>query len=261
MGPMERSLGLVIPAYRPDVEALADYVVALDERLSPAVLRIELDAPQPGVAERLADGPATVNVSERRRGKGSAITEGFERLDTDVLAFADADGSTPADSLAEVMAPVRSGQASLAVGSRRHPDSRVVSHQTFVRRRLGDAFAATARLFLDAQLYDYQCGAKAVSADAWRQLREHLYEPGFAWDVELIAMAVALDLPIAEVPIVWEDQPGSTVSPIRTSLALGRTLLVARHRAKLLADDPLHTAIDHVLGGRPSLIERTGAGR
>ena len=258
---MARSLGLVVPAYRPDVGRLLDYVEALDERLSPAVIRIELDAPRPGVADRLAEGPATVSVSDRRRGKGAAVTDGFERLGTDVLAFADADGSTPADSLAAVVEPVRDGEAALAVGSRRHPDARVVSHQTFVRRRLGDAFAAVARLLLDADLYDYQCGAKAVSADAWSRVRGHLYEPGFAWDVELIAAVAALDLPIAEVPIVWEDQPGSTVSTVSTSFALGRTLLVARHRAKLRAEDPLHAAIHRWVGGRPALVERAGAGR
>jgi hypothetical protein len=248
----------VVPAYRPDVGVLADYLVALEERLSPETIRVELDAPQPGVADRLADGPATVHVSERRRGKGAAITHGFEQLGTDVLAFTDADGSTPADSVAEVIAPVSDGEAALAVGSRRHPEADIVSHQTFVRRRLGDAFAAVARGLIDVRLYDYQCGAKAISADAWRQVRGSLYEPGFAWDVELIAMAGSLDLPVVEVPIVWEDQPGSTVSTVGTSLALARTLLVARHRAKLQADDPLHATIDRYLAPRRALVDRAG---
>jgi hypothetical protein len=210
------------------------------------------------VVAELAGGLATVSVSDRRRGKGAAITDGFEALETDVLAFADADGSTPAGSMAEVVAPVVEGSAALAVGSRRHPDATVRSHQTLVRRRLGDAFAALAGMLLEVRLYDYQCGAKALSADAWRQVRGHLYEPGFAWDVELVAITVALELSVVEVPIVWEDQPGSTVSPIRSSWGFGRTLLAARHRAKLLADDPLHAAIDRRREGRPALVDRSG---
>jgi hypothetical protein len=253
---MVRSLGLVVPAFRPDVEVLTDYLTALDEELSPAAIRIELDTPRAGVAERLRRGPATVNVSDRRRGKGAAITAGFEQLATDVLAFADADGSTPVDSMSDVVEPVNDGDAALAVGSRRHPDATVLSHQTFVRRRLGDAFAAAAGLLLDAELSDYQCGAKAVSTAAWQQVRSHLCEPGFAWDVELIAMTAALDLPIIEVPITWEDQPGSTVSPIRTSLALARTLLASRHRVKLHDGDAVHTALDRVLDGRCALIDQ-----
>ncbi len=133
--------------------------------------------------------------------------------------------------------------ADLAVGSRRHPDATVTSHQTFARRFLGDGFAWLAGRLLAVDLYDYQCGAKAVSANTWERVRRHIYEPGFAWDVELVAIAGALEQTVVEVPIEWEDRPGSTVSPVRTSVALMRALLAARHRAKRLSDSRLHTAI------------------
>ena len=258
---MDRSLGLVVPAYRPHVERLRRYVVALADRLDPAEIRIELDAPEPDVTEALADLPASVSVSSTRRGKGAAVTAGFEALGTDVLAFADADGSTPPDSVTDVVGPVLEAAADLAVGSRRHPEATVVSHQTFVRRRLGDVFAALAGLVLPVRLYDYQCGAKAIDGRAWEAVRRHLYEPGFAWDVELVAVAAGLGLRVVEVPIVWEDQPGSTVSPLRSSVDFTRTLLAARHRAKLLDDDPLHAALDRYRERRPALVDRPEAGR
>ncbi len=237
------SVGVVVPAFRPDVERLRSYVLELDERLDPAAIRIEIDDPRAGVVEALSDLPATVNAVPYRRGKGAAITIGFEALSADVLAFADADGSTPAASMAAVVDRVADGPAGLAVGSRRHPEADVGSHQTFARRFLGDGFAWLAGRLLDVSLYDYQCGAKAITAPAWADVREHLYEPGFAWDVEFVAMAAALDVPVAEVPIAWEDRPGSTVSPVRTSLRMGRALVTARHRAKQIRDDRLHTAI------------------
>ena len=240
---MTPAVGLVVPAYRPDVERLAAYLAEIRERLDPAVIRVELDAATPDVREALAAVPATVNAVPYRRGKGAAVTAGFEALETDVLAFADADGSTPAGSLAAVVDPVVDGTTDLAVGSRRHPEASVASHQTFARRFMGDAFAAVARRLLDVPLYDYQCGAKAITAEGWAQVRQHLYEPGFAWDVELIAIAGAVDLTVREVPIAWEDHPGSTVSPVRDSVALARALLRARHRARQLQDDRLHTAI------------------
>ncbi|EMA51789.1 glycosyltransferase [Halococcus thailandensis] len=240
---MQRSVGVVVPAYRPDVERLAEYVTAIDERLDPAVVRIELDAPRPDAVERLSSLPATVATAPYRRGKGRAITMGFEALDTDVLVFADADGSTPADSLAAVTRPVLDDDAELAVGSRRHPDARIARHRTFARRRLGDTFAWLARRLLDPQLFDYQCGAKAISREAWTTVREHLYEPGFAWDIELVAIAGALGQRIAEIPIEWHDQPDSTVSPVGTSIALARGLLAARHRAALINENRLHGMI------------------
>jgi glycosyltransferase involved in cell wall biosynthesis len=240
---MAPSLGLVIPAFRPDVEQLAAYVRALDERLAPATIRIELDDPDPAEAEALADLPAEVFPVPYRRGKGAAVTAGFEALDTEIRCFVDADGSTPAKSVAQILEPLYSGRADLSVGSRRHPNSRVRSHQTLGRRYLGDGFAWLARRLLDAHLYDYQCGAKALTAEAWEVVRGHLYEPGFAWDVELVAMAGALDLRVVEVPIEWEDMPGSTVSPIATALSMGKALFVARHRAKRVQHSPFHDAI------------------
>jgi hypothetical protein len=240
---MARSVGIVVPAFRPDVERLCRYVTALDEELEPEAIRIELDDPRASVQDRLADLPASINAVPYRRGKGAAITAGFEALDTDVRSFADADGSTPAEWFTVVVDQVRNGEADLAVGSRRHPDATVQSHQTFARRFLGDAFAWLASQLLDEALYDYQCGAKAIDADAWELVRQHLYDAGFAWDVELVAMAAALELHVAEVPIEWRDQPGSTVSPVRASLHLARALVAARHRAKRVRNSRLHAAI------------------
>jgi len=254
---MERSLGIVIPAYKPDVDVLGAYVRAIDETLDPAAIRVELDDPEGGVADRLTGLPATIATADARRGKGAAITHGFEALSTDVLAFADADGSTSARALADVVEPVRSGNAALAVGSRRHPASTVTSHQTYARRWLGNGFAFLARLVLSVPLYDFQCGAKAIDAGAWASVRNHLYEPGFAWDLELIAIADALGHRIEEVPIEWEDKPGSTVSPVGTSLALAWALLVVRHRARRLGDHPLHAAIETYREDRPALIDRS----
>ncbi|WP_424003680.1 glycosyltransferase [Haloarcula salina] len=253
---MSRSVGVVLPAYRPDVAQLGTYITDIQAALSPETVVVELDAPREGVPAKLASRSVDVDTVPYRRGKGAAITAGFERLDTDVLAFADADGSTPVASLDKVLEPVRSGRADLAVGSRRHPDAEVASHQTFARRFLGDGFAWLAGQLLDASLYDYQCGAKAIDATAWDRVRDHLYEPGFAWDVELIAITAALDRCIEEVPIEWEDQPGSTVSPIRTSIDLFQALLTARHRSKQLRNDSFHTALAEHLDEPTALVEK-----
>ncbi len=219
------TVGVVVPAYRPDAGRLVDYAERVARRIEPKAIRIELDDPLPGTVAALEDAPATVNAVPDRRGKGRAITEGFDALGTDVYAFADADGSTPATSLAGVIAPVVEGAVALSVGSRRHPEAVVDCHQTRVRRRLGDCFAWSARRLLPVALSDYQCGAKAIGAEAWSDLRGRLREPGFGWDVELVAAADAAGYRIGEVPVRWRDDPRSTVEPLGTPLELGRALL------------------------------------
>ena len=234
---MTDTLGVVIPAYRPDIDALTQYVRGIDTQLSPAVLRVEIDSPQPdqlsaldAVAAELDTTPVEINAVDRRRGKGGAITEGFDSLGTDILAFADADGSVPAASLVDVVAPTRRSETALSVGSRRHPDAEIVDHQTVGRRLLGDAFAAVARQLLPTRCYDYQCGAKALRAEAWSDIRHYCYERGFAWDLELLSVADRLGYEVSEVPVTWEDHPDTTVDPIPTAIELGRALLVIRSR-------------------------------
>ncbi|WP_227131745.1 glycosyltransferase [Halorubellus salinus] len=255
---MSQSLGVVLPAYDPAVDTLAAYVDALHDALAPEVVRIELDAPDEATRTALESVDATVHAVDARRGKGAAITAGFEALvdDVDVLAFADADGATPAHSIADVVDAVGDDGVTLAVGSRRHPDADVRSHQTFARRYLGDGFAFLARSLLGIDLYDFQCGAKAITTDGWRDVRAHLYEPGFAWDVELLAVAAAHSLPIREVPVTWEDQPESTVSPVSTAYELGRCLLRSRHRMKELGGSSVHEAIADRRTGRSALVDR-----
>ena len=252
----DRSLGVVIPAYKPEIDRLAGYVDRIADRLDPATILVELDAPEPETVSELQSLPVTVDPVQRRRGKGAAITAGFESLETDLLLFADADGSTPVDSLADIVEPVRHERAALAVGSRRHPDAEVADEQSALRRLLGDGFSRLAGTLLSVSLDDYQCGAKVIDAEAWERVHDHLYEPGFAWDVELIAMAGAVGLSVREVPIEWEDRPGSTVDPVADAARMFRALVTARHRAKQLTDDRLHSVIAARRPQPTPLIER-----
>ena len=236
---MERTVGVVIPAYAPPVGALEDYVHAAVGIMDPDAIRIELDAPRPGTEERLEALPATVAVSQVRRGKGAAVSAGFDALDSDVLVMLDADGSTPVSGAIRLLEPIRTGDAAIAVGSRRHPDATVRGSQSMTRRYLGGGFAWCARRILEPSLYDYQCGAKAISRHAWETTRDHLQEEGFGWDVELLAVSDALGIPIAEVPLEWYDADGSTVSTVGTSLDLARAVVRARRNAARLRRRPL----------------------
>lgn len=232
------AVGIVIPAYDPDISLLERFVDDIERVLDPEAVRVEIDAPSRTHVERLADAVAVVNVSNERRGKGGAITEGFDALETDVLMFADADGSVPASSLRHVLQQTVDGTADVSIGSRRHPTSTIVAHQTIARRFLGDVFAFAARKMLPTKCRDYQCGAKAVRSDVWDVVGPHCYEPGFAWDLEFISVAGALGYEIAEVPVEWEDHPDSTVDPIRTPIELATALFDVKRRTSAIATSP-----------------------
>lgn len=230
-------VGVAVPAYRPDLDRLRPYIDDLQESVADELV-IALDDPAPDIVAHLRQH-YRVDVSDTRRGKGAALTDAFDTLapDVDRLVFADADASTLVDSVAAIVSAL-DGTATVAVGTRRHPDANVRTHQSLIRRSLGAGFTQLARRLLDVHLTDYQCGAKALTTDAWRTVRPHLHEPGFAWDVELLAVADALDERITEVPICWTDRPGKTVAPVQDTVSMARGLLAARERANTLRGSP-----------------------
>lgn len=216
------STGVVLPAYRADIDQLNSYIQEIREELSPEKIVVEYDEPRD--VENLDDSVILESFDERR-GKGEAIRHGFDLLETDILLFADSDGSASASSLEKIIAPIESGEAGLSVGSRRHPDTEDIYHRTYIRRALGDLLARTARAILEPELYDYQCGAKAIKKNTWREIEGSISKDGFGFDLELVVETEKHGFQIAEVPINWEDKPGSTVSIIGDSLNIGRTVL------------------------------------
>lgn len=255
-------IGVVIPAYRPDETILQDYVEAIQAVVDPAVVRIEFDDP---VNEALVDALShrsgvTVNATRTRRGKGAAVTAGFEaviaRDDIRHLAFVDADGSTPAEELAALTDRLIDTGADLCIGSRRHPEATVTTHQTTVRRHLGDAFVALANAALPVSLTDYQCGAKAITTEAWQAIRPYLYRSGFDWDLELIAVAAALNRRIVEQPITWADHPASTVRPVQDGITMLVGVGIARHRYAVCREGTIHSTLHRLVPTGQPLVDR-----
>jgi len=240
---MTDDIGVVLPAYDPEIETLVTYIESIQDTIDPATTRIEIDDPDESHVSKLEGIADEVKISERRRGKGAAVMAGFDGLETDVLVFADADGSIPADSLEDIVRQVDTREYDVSIGSRRHPSSNIISHQTVVRRTLGDVFAFAAKKMLPTECRDYQCGAKAVRAEAWGAVGHHCYEPGFAWDLEFVSVAGSLGYRIAEVPIEWEDHPDSKVNPISTSFELASALVNVKRRTDAIAESPRHNNI------------------
>lgn len=173
------SVGIVVPAYKPNTRKLVAYLRLIQKTISPDRLHVELDDGSEETVRSIRETGSTVEAVNGRRGKGTAITTGFDNLNTDILAFVDADGATQIESLQQIISTISDDGYDLAIGSRRHPDANILSHQTVVRRFLGDGFVYLTNRLLNLNLYDYQCGAKAISSEGWSKVRKELYRPGF----------------------------------------------------------------------------------
>jgi dolichyl-phosphate beta-glucosyltransferase len=189
-------------------------------------------------------------------GKGAALRAGLVGLETDLAAFCDVDLATPLDQVAILIAAAARLDG-LVVGSRASTDADIKQHESLKREIAGRAFNGLVRMTLCPGIADTQCGAKAAPTATWDAILSRSREDGFAWDVEIIAIARRLSIPVEEIGVRWEHDERSRVRVGRDGaamvLAVPRIWRNVRRRVPVLLRSP---AIDKRTPD-PTTISRT----
>ena len=235
----EPQLSVVVPAYNESgrigatLDAIVAYLAA--EGVDGEVVVVD-DGSADGTADvvaRYADAHPAVRLESYggNRGKGYAVRHGVLASRGAEVLFCDADGSTPMSEAAKVLAPLRAGDADVAIGSRELPESDLARPQPSYRRLMGWVFRWLVRLIVVRGFRDTQCGFKAFRREAAAAVFERQTLDGFAFDVELLFIARRLGYRVVEVPVRWLDSPDSRVRPGRDSLRMLLDLIRIRLRA------------------------------
>lgn len=143
------------------------------------------------------------------RGKGYSVRRGLLACRQSVALFADADLSTPLSEAPKLLALVEQNQVDIALGSRAL-DRRLIERTGVLYRDLWDrSFNVAVRTSTKLPFVDTQCGFKAMHMAKVRPLLEALRTDGYGFDVELLMLAQAAGLRLAEVPVRWAHTNGS----------------------------------------------------
>lgn len=156
-------------------------------------------------------------------GKGAALQAALSTATTPVAGFCDLDLSTPLTDFGRITEAARQAPI-IAIGSRDLAASQITHQEGAVREFLGRAFNRAVQLMVAPGIVDTQCGAKVAQTELWRQILPHCRERGFAWDVEVVAVANSLDIPVLEIAIEWRHDEGSQVRVLRDGMAMLRAL-------------------------------------
>lgn len=217
---------VVVPAYNEasrlpaTVRSLCDYL----DRLDPAFEVIVVDdGSTDATASALAafdDRRVSVVARPANGGKGAAVRDGIARARGRTVVYLDADLPYPLEAIEAAIAHVESGAHVVAGARDLHPHGRRA--QPWPRRV---AAGALQRLTsgITAGVGDTQCGFKAFDGAAARTLFAALRTDGFAFDVELLALAHTWNLRIVRLPIAMASRSGSSV-------------VMARDGARMLLD-------------------------
>ncbi len=176
------------------------------------------------VVRKWPAGPVPVRLLHcDRPGKGLAVRTGLLATRAPFVGFCDADMATDLAALDVAIGLLAAGN-SLVVGSRGLAASVVESRHNAVRRAGAAVFRGMARRVVPGAT-DTQCGFKFFSGPLARAAAQRLTTPGFAFDIELIALCQRQGASLTEFPVHWRDMPGSTFSVPRHSAAALRDVV------------------------------------
>jgi dolichyl-phosphate beta-glucosyltransferase len=164
-----------------------------------------------------------------RPGKGAAVRRGVLTSSARFVGFSDADLATPIETLDAVLPALESGNR-VVIASRRCPGAEYALHQPWRRRLAGYAFRSAVRACARslAGLHDTQCGFKFFEQEAARLLFQSSRATGFAFDIEILALAQMAGYEITEVPARWQHQEGSKLSISREANQVVTELMSVR---------------------------------
>lgn len=237
-------LALVIPAYNEQnrlprtLDRLAG--MSRDSGLCIHVLVVD-DGSEDGTAacvrarqHHFSSTPLSLALTHiRHRGKGAAVRAGMQKVSAPVIGYCDADLSAGPDAILQVYDRVRQG-SDMAMGSRGLPDSVLEIRQPFYRERAGKLFNLMLRKLAGIPHRDTQCGLKLFREEVAAEIFRRQRIDGFAFDVEVVALALALGFQVEEVPIHWAHAESSRVSMVRDPMKmLGDVFRVVRPLRRL----------------------------
>jgi len=155
----------------------------------------------------------------KQGGKGFAIIEGFKdalKRDNDLIGFVDADMSTSPKSYYDLIKNI--GNYDGTIASRGLTDSVV---KTSLKRKINNkGFNFLVRSILFLPYKDTQCGAKIFRRNSIKSVLNELGITQWAFDIDLLYRLRKKGFKIKEIPTVWDDKCGSSVSMLKTPIQM-----------------------------------------
>jgi dolichyl-phosphate beta-glucosyltransferase len=229
-------ISIIVPAYNeelritPTLERLSAFLSAGNYRHE--ILVVD-DGSTDGTAALIESlGGRIPNLrlvrSTPNRGKGAVVRLGMLEAHGDVRVMCDADGSMPPEELPKLLARLATGQYEIAIGSRYAPGAAANTSQPKWRVWWSRLCNKVIQRSLVPGVTDTQCGFKAFSAHAARDLFARARINGWAFDLEVLALAKRRGWAIAEVGVAWTDDRRSRVNPLKDMWKVIREALTIR---------------------------------
>jgi glycosyltransferase involved in cell wall biosynthesis len=150
-----------------------------------------------------------------RKGRGRALKAAWLGSDADIVAYMDVDLSTNLNSFLPLIAPLASGHSDLAIGSRLGKGATVT--RQWKREAISRCYNLMIKVGFRNAFSDAQCGFKAMTRAAARDLLPMVENDTWFFDTELLLLAEEFRYRIHEVPVDWIEDLDTRVNIVATA--------------------------------------------
>ena len=182
----------------------------------------------PAVGRELAAAsPGKVHYERiERKGRGFALKQTWLASPMDVVSYMDVDLSTGLNAFPALIEAIVEGGYAIAVGSRLAAGSRI--NRSLKRRILTRGYNTMIKAMFLTRFSDAQCGFKAVSREAAKQIVPLIEDNNWFFDTELLILGEKLGYRVKDVPVEWVEDPDTRVKIGATVMEDVRGLLRLR---------------------------------
>ena len=229
VGPGHPSLSVIVPAFN-EARRIAATVTALAMYFDGQGWDWELIVADDGstdetagvVESQAASRPRVRVLRQPHRGKGGAVRAGMLAATGRHRFMCDADLAMPVSQIPIFLDHMARG-ADVAIGSREGREARRIGEPSY-RHFIGRVFNGVVQPLALPGIEDSQCGFKMFTAAAVESVFALVTTDGWAFDVEVLAIARRHGLRIVEVPIEWHFGEASKLRVLPDGVAMLREL-------------------------------------
>ena len=214
-------LSIVVPAYN-EGEHIYDNLMIIDKALKAFCSDYEIIAVNDGskdntgdeIRRASADNPVIKDFGyDTNRGKGGAVAYGAINSRGDIVGFIDADLDLSPDLIKGYVEAYEKQKADVVIGSKMHKESKL--EYPFKRKVVSFCYFVMLKVLFGLKCHDTQTGIKLYKGSLIREIAPLRRIDGYAFDIELLALASKKKAKLLEMPVELNFTRGQSFGRIK----------------------------------------------
>ncbi len=226
-------VSFVIPAYKSadilcrNLPGFRTFCDTLDRRFG--MIIVDDGSDESGATRRMAlENRCVFLENKKNEGKGAATRKGMLAAKGGFIIFTDADIPFENNSIVRFIECLSLEDTELVIGDRRLPESEYYTEISFLRKLSSILFTFIISRYITAGFKDTQCGLKGFKKEIAQDLFSVGRLNGFAFDVELLYIALLRNYRIKRLPVRLRNDEGKSIHLLKHSYTMMREILTLK---------------------------------